>query len=197
MNGPIAVRAAASLLVVALMSGLVAPTFARLSSTTVTGSSSFSAGTVTLDDNDLGSAVTPLTAGKPGDVRFGCIRIHYGGSLPSSLRLYAQTSGSLRAALHLTVTRGSDPSPSFNSCSGFVADATDYAGAGAGVVYSGGLDAYPGSYAAGLVDPNASAPETWTTDEAHSYRFEIVFDGDETDQGESASASFIWEARNQ
>jgi predicted ribosomally synthesized peptide with SipW-like signal peptide len=189
-------KAAVSALVVALISALVGTTFASFSDTSQTQPSSFAAGTVILSDDDTGAAVVSMEAGKPGDTQVGCILIRYEGTLPARARLYAQVSGSLAPALQLTVTRGSDPSPSFNSCGGFVADATDYGGGGPGVMYSGPLGSYPASYAGGLPDPHPSGPETWTTSETHSYRFEIVFSGDATSQGDSATASFVWEARN-
>jgi hypothetical protein len=110
--------------------------------------------------------------------------------------LYATVSGALAPYLTLTVTRGTDSAPSFSSCANFTADATDYIGQGAGVVYQGSLSGYPTDYASGIVDPKPATPETWTTGEAHSYRFNISLDNNLAAQGLSATAAFTWEARN-
>lgn len=38
------------------------------------------------------------------------------------------------------------------------------------MVYSGTLTGYPDTYATGLVDPTAAAPESWTNPGSHQYR---------------------------
>ena len=97
-------------------------------------------------------------------------------------------------------TRGTDPTPNFDSCLTFVPDLLDYIGQGTGVIYSGPVSAFPGSYAAGLVDPDSlllGSPETWANPEAHSYKF-VVFPIDK-DAAASQSSTFgvSWEARNE
>ena len=64
------------------------------------------------------------------------------------------------------------------------------------VTVTRGTDASPAFYSAGIVDPLSGAPETWTTSEVHSYRFTISLNNDPAAQGLSATASFVWEARN-
>lgn len=172
-------------------------TYSAFTATTANTGNSFAAGTVVIDDNDGATAMLSLSNAKPGDSDTSCTRIRYTGSLSSTVRLYGSVSGSLASYLTLTVTRGTDSSPSFDSCTGFTADATDYNGNGAGVVYSGTLAAFPASYAAGIVDPKASTPESWTNDEQHSYRFTISLQNNNAAQGLSASGSFTWEARNE
>ena len=58
----------------------------------------------------------------------------------------------------MVITRGTIATPTFDSCTGFTADAANYIGAGAGVIYDGKLADYPTSYAAGIVDPDSDAP---------------------------------------
>ena len=94
--------------------------------------------------------------------------------------------------MKVTVTRGTDSTPAFDSCTNFTADATDYAGLGAGVLFSGPLSTYPTSYAAGLVDPVAS----WTNGSSASYRFTVEILDDNAVQDLSAGATFSWEARS-
>jgi hypothetical protein len=175
-----------------------AATHSAFSDTTASGESSFSAGSVSLSDNDAGAALVSLpAAAQPGDSSTGCIKVTYGGSLPASVRLYATVSGGLAAHLTLTVTRGDDGSPSFPSCSGFVPDAADYGYGPNGVVYQGALSGFPSSYASGIVDPTPGSAETWTPSESHSYRYAISLNDDPAAQGLSSSATFRWDARNQ
>lgn len=161
---------------------------------------SISSGTVGLSDNDSGSAMLSLAAAQPGDSDTGCIKVTYAGTLAAAVRLYGTTTGSgLDQYLNLTVTRGIfNPSePAFDSCTNFQADATNYVGAGAGIVYSGTLQGFPDSYAAGLVDPTSGSPESWTTGEVHVYRFQVTLQNNAAAAGLGAGQTFSWEARNQ
>jgi predicted ribosomally synthesized peptide with SipW-like signal peptide len=172
-------------------------TWSAFSSTTSNTGNSFSAGDVILTDNDAGSAMLSLANAKPGDSDTSCIVVTYSGSLPSTVRLYGTTGGSgLDQYLDLTITRGTDPLPSFDSCAGFTPDATDYIGAGAGVIFDGTLQAYPDDYAGGLVDPIPGSPESWTNSEAHGYRFVVSVQDDNSAQGLTATQTFTWEARD-
>jgi hypothetical protein len=174
-----------------------AATFSAFSGQTFSTGNSFAAGTVQLADNDVGGAMLSLSNAQPGATDTSCILVTYSGSLASTVTLHGAVAGTLAPYLTLTITRGDDPTPVFDDCNGFVADSTNYIGAGAGVVYQGGLSAFPTSYAAGLVDPLAASPETWTTGETHTYRFAVGLADDNGAQGQSATASFTWEARNQ
>jgi hypothetical protein len=172
-------------------------TFSAFSSTTSNPSNAFATGTVTLGSNSLGASVLSLSNAVPGaSATPGCIKVSYTGSLASTVKLYATVSGSLAPYLNLTVTRGTETAPSFPSCSTFTADATNYLGLGAGVLYSGTLGSYPTTYATGIDD---AAAQTWNTNNAHSYKFQLTLPSGVASaaQGLTASASFTWEARNQ
>jgi hypothetical protein len=171
--------------------------YSAYTATTTNSGNSFASGTVAIDDNDSSTAMLALSAAKPGDTDTSCIRIRSTGTLSSTVRLYGTISGSLGSYLTLTVTRGTDSSPSFDSCTNFTADSTNYNGDGAGVIYTGNLSAFPSSYAGGIVDPKSATPETWTTNETHSYKFAVTVQDNNAAQGLTASASFTWEARNQ
>lgn len=191
------------LLVTILLIGIVgavagSATYSAFTSTTANGGNVFSSGTVNLTDNDGGSSsLLALANAKPGDADTGCIQVSYDGTLSATVRLYASVSGSLADYLTVTVTRGTDSSPSFDSCANFTADGTNYIGQGNGVIYSGTLSAFPATYAAGLVDPTSGSPESWTNPESHSYRFQISLNDTNAAQGLNGSATFTWEARNQ
>jgi len=187
----------ASLLFVMAIGGVAGPaTFSAFSGTTTNGGNSFTAGTVALSDNDAGASMLTLSNAKPGDSVTGCIRITYTGRLASTIRLYANTTGSLGQYLDLVVTQGTNPG-GFGSCGSFSPDGTNYIGQGNGVVYSGTVSAFPASYAAGLVDPTSGSPATWNQNDAHWYRFVVTLQNNDAAQGLSGTAGFTWEARNQ
>jgi hypothetical protein len=190
-------KLALTTLSVVLFGAAFAGTFAVFSSASSNPSNAFSAGTVVLTDNDLGAAMLALAGAKPGDSDTSCIRITYSGSLPSTVRLYGTTTGTgLDTYLSLTVTRGTLPSGTFDNCTGFTADATNYIGAGVGVIYSGTLQAYGDDYAGGLIDPKPATPESWTTAETHDYRFAVTVLDNDSAQGKNATQVFTWEARS-
>jgi hypothetical protein len=191
-------RVLGSVAVVALLGAMAAlPTWSAFSGTTADAGNSFQAGTVTLTDDDSTSAMMTLGGMRPGDGDSACIMVTYTGSLPASVRLLGTTTGSgLAPFLDLKVTRGTKPAGTFDSCTGFTADATDYAGQGAGVMFNGTLDSYPDSYAAGVLDPRPAAVKMWGTGEAHTYRFDVTLRDDNGAQGLTATQTFTWEARS-
>jgi hypothetical protein len=158
---------------------------------------SYAAGTVALSDNDSGTAMfTSLTSAAPSDSETSCIRVRFDGTLPSNVRLYGTVSGALAPYLTLTVTRGTDPTPAFDNCSTFTADATSYTGAGNGVVYTGPLGSFPTTWNAGIIDPTSGSPESWTQNEEHVYKFVLSLGPNTAGQAQTATAAFTWEARN-
>jgi hypothetical protein len=171
-------------------------TYAAFSGTTANPSNAFASGTVTIADNDAGGTLLSLSNARPGDSSTGCIKVTYSGSLNANVHLYGSASGSLPGYLTLTVTRGTDSSPSFASCGSFTADSTNYIGSGAGVIYSGNLSGFPSTYGGGVVDPTSGSPATWSTSDAHSYKFAVSLQNNASAQGLSSTASFTWEARN-
>lgn len=190
------VAASALILGVAALSAAMA-TYSAFSSTTSSADNSFQAGTVHLADNDLGSALVTLDQATPGDSVTGCILVTYGGTLPSEVRIYASVGGALAPYLQVRIRRGTDAAPSFPSCSGFVADATDYNGAGPGVIYSGTLAGLPADFTGGIHDPALlGGDEVWTSSEQHSYEVKVTLANDPAAAGLSATADLYWEARN-
>ena len=171
-------------------------TWSAFTATTNNPGNSFAAGTVVIGDNDSNGAIFSMAGMKPGTTSSGCIQVTYTGSLASNVKLYGTTGGSgLDPYINLTVTRGTISSGSFSSCTNFTADATNYIGAGAGVVYNGTLQGYADDYTGGLLDA-PSATESWTTNETHAYRFDVTLQDTDSAQGKDASQVFTWEARN-
>jgi hypothetical protein len=187
---------ALALVAVVVAAGSGSYTWSALVATADNDANQVSSGTVRLSDNDSGNALLSLTSALPGDSDTGCIEVAYDGSLPAGVRLFGTTSGSgLDQYLDVQVTRGtrSGAGPAFDSCTSFQPDATDYIGAGNGVIYSGTLQDFPDSYAAGLVDPGS----TWTGPESHVYRIQVTLQGNQAAAGLNATQAFTWEARSQ
>ena len=152
------------------------------------------ANSVLLDD-DYGSAMLTLSNAAPGHTDAGCIRVTYGGSYTSSVRLYGSTSGTgLDEYVQLTVVRGTLPGSS-DSCVGFIPDTVDHTGAGPGVIFQNSLDEFPDNYEDGVVDPVDGSEETWTNGESHAYRFVVTLVDENNAQGLTAGQRFVWEAR--
>lgn len=144
----------------------------------------FSRGTVYLTTSDTGTMFS-LPALVPGQTvtRFAAVTSQ--GSLPSSVRLFAQISGTgLARFLTLTVTRGTGGRDTF------VPDAVDHRATGPGIVYSGPLSGFPRSWDEGI---DAGG---WRRGQTQTYRFEITLSELPRAQGLTAGADFRWEARN-
>jgi hypothetical protein len=188
-----------ALVAVAVSGALVlSATNAAFTATTINPGNAYAAGTVTLSDNDAGTAMFNPSNLKPGDSYSSCIQVSYTGSLPSLVKLYGTTGGTgLAAYLDLTITRGTISSGSFGDCTNFTADATNYLGAGAGIIYGNTLANVPTTVGAAVNDPHAAAvPEAWTTSEVHAYKFTATLQDNNAAQGLTATENFTWQAVN-
>ena len=174
-------------------------TFAAFNGQTSNAANSMQAGSVSITDNDGGVAMMGFSNALPGTSDTSCVNVTYNGSLSSNVRLYGTTGGTgLAQHMNLTVTRGtySATPPGYDSCTNFVPDATNYNGAGNGVIYNGTLEGFADSYAAGLTDPTPAAQESWTNGESHVYKFQVSVQENVAAEGKTATQSFTWEARN-
>ena len=193
--------------VIAAVAGLA--TWSAYSSTTSNTNNQFQTGSVTLTDNDSGTAMFNMTGARPGDAVSKCITVSYSGTLTSNVRLYGAATGGdgLNQYLDLTVTRGtfSGATPSGMACtngagSNFVADSVTYSGgngAGAnGVMFSTRMNNYPTTWAAGIVDAPGGTAEAWTNPESHVFRFDVSVSNDPNGANKSHTQTFTWEAQD-
>jgi predicted ribosomally synthesized peptide with SipW-like signal peptide len=187
----------ATLLVVGLTGGLAAlGTFSAFSSTTTNPSNNFSSGSVSITDNDSGGFMYQVTNAKPGTTVTKCIQLTYGGSLASTVKLYTpDTIGSLGSYIDLTITQGTQGSPSFPSCTGFSADSV-------GQIYSGTLANFASTYNAwsnGLT-VNLPSQTSWGNGDIRVYQVTATLQSGAPNSAQSSTAnshSFTWEAQNQ
>jgi hypothetical protein len=190
-------KVALSALVVGVVGNFAAlVVYGLFTATTQNSGNEITSGTVELTDNDSGSALYNLTGVRPGDVTSRCIKTTYAGSLPAVVRLYSPSSaGPLAPYVDLTVTQGTQTSPTFPSCTGFAPDA-------AGAIFTGTLQGFEqarSSYATGVT--TAPAGKTgWATGEAVVYRFQATLQASAPDASQGWSTgvhSFVWEGRSQ
>ncbi len=153
-------------------------TGAAFSATTENTGNAFVAGTVTLTDNDAGSAMFNVSAIAGGDSAVGCIEVAYSGSLNPEVRLYgASTAGDgLEAYLDLTIERGD------GTCAAFGTDGDLGVYLGAATDYATGVDNW---------QPTGGGP-----DDTFPYRFTITLQDTSAAQGGTATVDFTWEAQD-
>ena len=165
------------------------------SSTTSNDGNVFATGTVTISDNDAGSAMYNVSNKKPNDTVQTCIKLTYTGSLAADVHLYTTSSiGALGQYLNLTIDKGSfSGAPAFPSCTGFTADAggpiysvtlANFASTKTG--FATGVPAYPGSQT------------QWNQNDTLVYRFTLTVQDNNAAAGTTTGThSFVWEAQNQ
>lgn len=188
MTGSLRFQLAAALAALAMVSGLVFQTSsAAFSGTTANTGNSFAAGTVSLSDDDAGSAMFSLTNLKPGDSSTKCIQLTYTGSLATSIKMYGAIGGGTSLGQYLTVTITSGTPGTFADCSTFAGTQ----------IYTGTLANFATTYtnwASGLSDANWTPS---TNGQTRAYKFVVSLQDNNSAQGLTAtSTSFTWEAQN-
>ncbi|HYM59107.1 MAG TPA: TasA family protein [Solirubrobacteraceae bacterium] len=175
-------------------------TFAAFYSQTENDGNSFAAGTVYLSDNDAGAALYSVSNQKPGVTTEKCIKVSYGGSLDADVKLH--TPDAISAAVgnytNLVITKGTQATPSFPSCTGFVADA-------GGAIFTNTLSNFAATHntaGAGLA-ANPGAATKWVASDSIVYRFQLTLaDDNNANAGNAAGYAsgthkFVWRATNQ
>jgi hypothetical protein len=167
-------------------------TFSAFSSTTENPGNEIDAGTVALSDNDSGSALYDVSGAKAGTTVDRCITVSYTG-LAADVKVYLPDAvGGLAQYVNMTVTTGTDASPTFGDCTGFVAD-------GGAPLYTGTLQGFRtahSGWANGLQHDPAGQTE-WTTGNAVTYRVQLTVQDNNAAQGlGTGTHRIMWEARN-
>jgi Camelysin metallo-endopeptidase len=170
--------------------------FGAFSATTTNAGNTITAGTVAIADNDAGAAMYSITNAKPGESVSKCIKVTYTGSLDADVHIYTtSTIGALGQYVDLTITPGTQTTPTFPSCTGFTPDS-------GGALYTGTLANFAttkNSYANGVVDYPGTGTK-WATNESVIYQVtaSLQSSAPEAAQGATTGAhTFTWEARNQ
>ncbi len=158
---------------------------AAYTATTTNAGNGFSAGTVTLHDDDSGVAMFSVAGLQPGDVGEKCIAVTYGGSLDAAVRLFVApgdvTGTGLDGYLQLKVEQGTGGSSA--SCTGFTPTSTIVNGTLAAFA-AASTDAATG---VGTFDPTSAG-------QSAVYRFSYSVADDNAAQGLTCQVAFTWEA---
>lgn len=176
-----ATAAAAALLLVTVL--VVNRSEAAFTATTSNSSSGFATGSLSLTDDDAGSALFTASDMTPGTPTVQCIEVTYAGTvLPAPVRLYGSATGTLATYLDTTVEVGSGGA--FSNCAGFTPSSTIYTGtlANFSATHSNWTSAVP-------VFTAASTPSVVTL------RFTVDVQNDNAAQGTTATADFIFETQ--
>ncbi len=178
-----------ALMGVLLCTSMVWRTTSASFSGTSAAQGSWTAGSVTVTDDDAGqtvfsSAQDGLLAGGQSITR--CITVSYLGSLVSGphIRLHAAASGALAEHLDLVVDEGSGSA--FGDCAGF---AVSTAG-----LYDGTLAGFATSASSFDTGVGVWAPSV--TPQSRSYRFRLTVRNVSAAQNLTATGAFTWEARS-
>lgn len=157
--------------------------FGAFSASTQNPSSSFSLGTVTVADNDTGTALDDLTDVIPEEPSERCIKVTYTGSLGATLKMYrGSLSGTLGPYVTLDINKGTGDDP---ACGDFSAGST---------IYNGTLSAFPASYGSGLALTNGLDNPTWSTNNARTYRVRVeIVDDPAAAARNTGTHSFTWQ----
>jgi hypothetical protein len=188
-------RTALLLGVVACIAG--AGVFSAFSSQTENAGNVITTGTVSIEDNDAGTALYSMTAAKPSESKTSCIKVTYKGTLPATVKLFTtSTIGALGPYVNLKVEAGTQTSSTFPTCTEFTPLATG------ATVYEGTLSAFAtehATYATGITTNPAGATK-WETNNALVYRFTATVSSTAPNSAQGAttgSHAFVWEAQNQ
>jgi hypothetical protein len=166
---------------------VVTQTHGAFSSSSSNDSNTWSAGSVTLADDDSGNVLFNTSAMKPGDSSTKCVNVSYTGTLTSNVKLYGSVGGTgLASYLTTTIEVGTGAAGGgAMSCTGFTASST---------LHNGTLAAFGAAntnFANGLGGFDAAANPT-----TKSYRLTVALADDNNAQGKNASATFTWEAQS-
>lgn len=166
--------------------------YSAFSATTTNPTNNWSAGTVSLSDDDSNTAMFTAANLVPGSTGSQCIAVTSSGSAASAVKLYGTaptTTKALANSLNVNITQGTGGS--FGSCTGFTPLATGPS------VFSGTLASF-GSTASNYSSGLGNWTPTGTASETRVYKVTYTLDANTPNsaQGGTAAVGFTWEAQN-
>jgi hypothetical protein len=149
----------------------------------------WSAGSVTIADDDSNTAMFNATNMKPGATGVKCIAVTSSGSLASTVKLYStsySTTNALAANINLKVEEGTGATTA--SCAGFT---------GASTLYDNPLSTFGTTKTSFATGVSSWAP-TGVASETKSFRITYTLSATtpDTAQGGTAALGFTWESQN-
>jgi hypothetical protein len=149
----------------------------------------WSAGSVTIADDDSNTAMFNATNMKPGATGVKCIAVTSSGSLASTVKLYSTsyaTTNALAANINLKVEEGAGATTA--SCAGFT---------GATTLFDAAMSSFGTTKTSFATGVSSWAP-TGAASETKSYRITYTLSPTtpDTAQGGTAALGFTWESQN-
>jgi hypothetical protein len=159
---------------------------AAFSATTDNPNNQFQAGNVSLADDDTGSAMFNVSGMVPGSTGNRCIEVKYTGNVASTVALYGTSTGNLGQYLNVVVETGTGKNFASGDPCGALTGATQ--------IYSGTLAALPSTFATGVPAASRWAPSA--NGATRVYKITYTLADNNSAQGQSANATFTWEAQS-
>ena len=163
--------------------------YSAFSASTSNPTNNWTAGSVTIADDDSNTAMFNATNMKPGATGVKCIAVTANGSLASTVKLYAtsySTTNALASSVNLKIEEGTGATTS--SCAGFT---------GASTLFDAALSSFGTTKTSFATGVSSWAP-TGAGSEVKSYRITYTLSGSTPDaaQGGTAAVGFTWESQN-
>jgi hypothetical protein len=166
--------------------------YSAFSASTANPTNTWSAGSVTLSDDDAGVAMFAASALTPGAGGTKCIAVTSTGTLPAAVKLYGTgyaTTNALAANIDLAITQGTGGGS--GSCIGFTPLASGAS------VYTGTLAGFATS-ATNYATGQGSWTPTGTGADTRVYQIHYTLNTNTPNTAENGTATlgFTWEAQN-
>jgi hypothetical protein len=160
---------------------------AAFSGSTHNTTNNFATNTVTLSDDDTGSAMFNATGLTTNSTGSKCIKVTYTGDVAAPIKLYAANlTGNLGAQLALTVEIGSAAGAgTFADCTGFTPSSTLYS--------PGTLNAFSGAYT-NYANGLATGWTPSTNGDYRVFKFTYTVANNNAANGQNCQVDFSWEA---
>lgn len=166
-------------------------TFSAFGSQAETPGNRLATGTVVLGDDDTDTRMFDVASLHPDDAPAPrCIAVRSSGSLAAEVRIHATSAGALPPHLTIKLERGTLAEGLGGACTGFAADAANHSGLGPGVLANRTLASFPSSWATAIADPGS-----WSNGTVVGYRLTPTLSAAAAAQGENATFTVTWEAR--
>lgn len=195
MRGPSRRRTGAVAVAGAVVAGLLGSgafvwqgTTAAFTSTTSNGANNWTAGAVTIGDDDSSAALFTATGLVPSSTGNKCIRVTYTGNVTSAVKLYvASSAGTLASYVDLVVEEGTGGGNvgDFSSCGAFSGT----------TIYSGTLANMASTNTAFGSGVGSFAPTGSGQFKVFKFTYTLNASTPDSQQSQSASATFQWESQ--
>ena len=163
-------------------------TNAAFTSTTSNGANNWTAGAVTISDDDSNVAMFNATGLVPGSTGSKCIKVTYSGNVTAAVKLYVSaSSGTLNPYIDLVVEEGSGGGNvgDFSSCGSFSGS----------TIYSGTLATMASTKTAFAGGVGTFAPTAATQFKVYKFTYTLNASTPNNMQSATGSATFQWESQ--